>query len=118
MNSRVATGTAAIPEFSSRMESCKLHVVHDPQSASASMTASTPRSFSITSPGARFVKHPIQDQTKEAIEARAETALGEIVARLTCDIFFVYTHNWIDEQFQLTTQDRRVAAKISYTHRF
>ena len=34
------------------------------------------------------------------------------------DIFFVYTHNWIDEQFQFTTQDRRVAAKISYTHRF
>ncbi len=34
------------------------------------------------------------------------------------DIFFVYTHNWIDEQFQLTTQDRRVAAKMSYTHRF
>ncbi|MCH8266544.1 MAG: hypothetical protein O7A06_17120 [Acidobacteria bacterium] len=30
-----------------------------------------------------YVEHPIQDQTKEAIEARAETALGEIVARLT-----------------------------------
>ncbi len=34
------------------------------------------------------------------------------------DIFFDYTHNWIDKQFQLTTQDRRVDAKISYTHRF
>ena len=30
-----------------------------------------------------YVEHPIQDQTKEAIEARAETALGEIVVRLT-----------------------------------
>lgn len=30
-----------------------------------------------------YVEHPIQDQTKEAIEARAEAALGEIVARLT-----------------------------------
>ena len=30
-----------------------------------------------------YVDHPIQDQTKEAIEARAEAALGEIVARLT-----------------------------------
>ena len=30
-----------------------------------------------------YVQHPIQDQTKEAIEARAETALGEIVVRLT-----------------------------------
>ena len=30
-----------------------------------------------------YVEHPIQDQTMEAIEARAETALGAIVARLT-----------------------------------
>ena len=30
-----------------------------------------------------YVEHPIQDQTKEAIEARAEIAAGEIVARLT-----------------------------------
>jgi len=30
-----------------------------------------------------YVDHPIQDQPKEAIEARAELALGEIVARLT-----------------------------------
>ncbi len=30
-----------------------------------------------------YVEHPIQDQTNEAIEDRAETALGEIVARLT-----------------------------------
>ena len=30
-----------------------------------------------------YVEHPIQDQTKEAIEARADAALEEIVARLT-----------------------------------
>ena len=32
-----------------------------------------------------YVEHPIQDQTKETIEARAENAVGEIVARLTDD---------------------------------
>jgi len=30
-----------------------------------------------------YVPHPIQDQTKEEIEAKAEAALEEIVARLT-----------------------------------
>ena len=30
-----------------------------------------------------YVEHPIQDQTKETIEARADGALEEIVARLT-----------------------------------
>ena len=30
-----------------------------------------------------YVLHPIQDQTKEEIEARADAALLEIVARLT-----------------------------------
>jgi len=30
-----------------------------------------------------YVAHPIQDQTREAIEARADAALEEIVARLT-----------------------------------
>jgi hypothetical protein len=30
-----------------------------------------------------YVAHPIQDQTKMEIEARAEAALDEIVARLT-----------------------------------
>jgi len=40
-NSSVATATAGIPKFSKRIVSCKLHVVHDPQSASASITAST-----------------------------------------------------------------------------
>jgi alkanesulfonate monooxygenase SsuD/methylene tetrahydromethanopterin reductase-like flavin-dependent oxidoreductase (luciferase family) len=32
---------------------------------------------------ALYVAHPIQDQTREEIEARAEAALAEIVARLT-----------------------------------
>jgi len=30
-----------------------------------------------------YVQHPIQDQTKEEIEARAEAVIGEIAARLT-----------------------------------
>jgi len=30
-----------------------------------------------------YVPHPIQDQTKEQIEARAEGAVEEIIARLT-----------------------------------
>jgi len=30
-----------------------------------------------------YVAHPIQDQTRQEIEARAERALNEIVARLT-----------------------------------
>jgi hypothetical protein len=30
-----------------------------------------------------YVPHPIQDQTKQEIEARADAALLEIVARLT-----------------------------------
>ena len=33
-----------------------------------------------------YVEHPIQDQTKEAIEARADAALEEIVARLTKEL--------------------------------
>lgn len=38
-NTSVATETAGMPAFSMRTESCKLHVVQDPQSARASMTA-------------------------------------------------------------------------------
>lgn len=30
-----------------------------------------------------YVQHPIQDQTREGIESRAEAALAEIAARLT-----------------------------------
>jgi len=33
-----------------------------------------------------YVEHPIQDQTKEAIEARADAALEEIVGRLTKEL--------------------------------
>ena len=43
MNSVVATATAGMPRFSRRTVSCKLHVVHDPQSAKPSTTASMPR---------------------------------------------------------------------------
>jgi hypothetical protein len=53
-NSPVATGTAGTPKFSKFIVSCKLHVVHDPQSASASTTASTARSCSIMPGGAGF----------------------------------------------------------------
>ena len=56
MNSSVATGTAAIPIFSSFNVSCKLHVVQDPQSARASITASAPRILSITAAGAGLAK--------------------------------------------------------------
>lgn len=56
LNSVVATGTAGIPKFSKRIVSCKLHVVHDPQSAKPSMTASMERSCSITSGGAFLAK--------------------------------------------------------------
>jgi hypothetical protein len=30
-----------------------------------------------------YVAHPIQDQTREEIEAKAESALAELVSRLT-----------------------------------
>ena len=30
-----------------------------------------------------YVEHPIQDQTRDEIEAKAEAAVGEIVKRLT-----------------------------------
>ena len=34
------------------------------------------------------------------------------------DLFFVYTHNWVEERFQFVTHHRIAAAKLSYTHRF
>lgn len=55
-NSPVATGTAGTPKFSKIIVSCKLHVVHDPQSASASTTASTARSCSMMLGGAGLAK--------------------------------------------------------------
>src|SRR5215510_12598502 len=56
MNSVVATATAGMPRFSQRMVSCKLHVVHDPQSAKPSTTASIGRNSSITGSGAFLEK--------------------------------------------------------------
>jgi hypothetical protein len=53
-NSPVAMATAGTPKFSKFIVSCKLHVVHDPQSASASTTASTGRSCSMIPCGAGF----------------------------------------------------------------
>jgi hypothetical protein len=36
------------------------------------------------------------------------------------DLYFVYTHNWVDDPLQnrLNTLDRRAASKVLYTHRF
>jgi len=36
------------------------------------------------------------------------------------DLYFVYTHNWLDDpvQSRFITQDRRAASKILYTYRF
>jgi len=49
------------------------------------MTAARAQASALGRPDfdAVYVAHPIQDQTQQDIEARAETALGEIVARLT-----------------------------------
>ena len=34
------------------------------------------------------------------------------------DVYFVYTHNWLDDPSGIITLDRQAAAKIIYTHRF
>jgi hypothetical protein len=36
------------------------------------------------------------------------------------DLYFVYTHNWLDDPLQnhIYTLDRRLASKVLYTHRF
>jgi len=49
------------------------------------MTAARAQASALGRPDfdAIYVAHPIQDQTREEIEARAEAALGEITARLT-----------------------------------
>ena len=51
------------------------------------MTAARAQASAIGRPDldAVYVEHPIQDQTKEEIEARAEAVIGEIVRRLTGD---------------------------------
>ncbi|MFN7917947.1 MAG: DUF5916 domain-containing protein [Vicinamibacterales bacterium] len=42
------------------------------------------------------------------------------IMRPGSDIYFVYTHNWLDDPVlsRFTTLDRRVASKVLYTHRF
>jgi hypothetical protein len=49
------------------------------------MTAARAQASALGRPDfdAIYVPHPIQDQTQQDIEARAESVLGEIVARLT-----------------------------------
>jgi hypothetical protein len=36
------------------------------------------------------------------------------------DLFFVYTHNWLDDDVldRFVTQDRRASAKVFYTYRW
>ena len=52
------------------------------------MTAARAQASALGRPDldAVYVAHPIQDQTRQEIEARAESALGEIVSRLTGDV--------------------------------
>jgi hypothetical protein len=49
------------------------------------MTAARAQAAALGRPDfdAVYVQHPIQDQTKMEIEARADAAIGEIIARLT-----------------------------------
>lgn len=49
------------------------------------MTAARAQAAALGRPefDAVYVSHPIQDQTKAEIEAKAEAALEEVVARLT-----------------------------------
>jgi len=54
-NTSVAKGTEGTPFSSSRTLSCKLHVVQEPQSASASITPSTKASLCNRAPGAGLV---------------------------------------------------------------
>ena len=48
------------------------------------MTAARAQAAALGRPGfdAVYVQHPIQDQTKEEIEAKADLAMDELVARL------------------------------------
>jgi hypothetical protein len=49
------------------------------------MTAARAQAAALGRPDfdAVYVPHPIQDQTRAEIEARAEAVLGEVIARLT-----------------------------------
>ncbi len=49
------------------------------------MTAARAQAAALGRPGfdAVYVPHPIQDQTKEQIEAKADAVIEELIARLT-----------------------------------
>ncbi len=51
------------------------------------MTAARAQAAALGRPGfdAVYVRHPIQDQTKDEIAARADAVVEEIVSRLTRD---------------------------------
>jgi hypothetical protein len=68
---------------STRLE--KIGVPAVPVATSEFMTAARAQASALGRPDfdAVYVAHPIQDQTQQDIEARAEAVLSEIVARLT-----------------------------------
>jgi hypothetical protein len=63
----------------------KIGVPAVPVATSEFMTAARAQASALGRPDfdAVYVPHPIQDQTQQDIEARAEAVLSEIVARLT-----------------------------------
>jgi alkanesulfonate monooxygenase SsuD/methylene tetrahydromethanopterin reductase-like flavin-dependent oxidoreductase (luciferase family) len=67
---------------SAKLESLGVPTV--PVATSEFMTAARAQAAALGRPDldAAYVAHPIQDQTRQEIEARAEAALEEIVARL------------------------------------
>ena len=68
---------------STRIE--RLGIAAVPVATREFMTAARAQASALGRPDldAVYVEHPIQDQTREEIEAKAEAALGEIVRRLT-----------------------------------
>ena len=68
---------------STRLESLGIAAV--PVATHEFMTAARAQASALGRPDfdAVYVEHPIQDQTKDEIEAKAEAAVGEIVRRLT-----------------------------------
>ncbi|HEX8183500.1 MAG TPA: hypothetical protein VF747_02075 [Blastocatellia bacterium] len=68
---------------STKLESLGIPAV--PIATDEFMTAARAQASALGRPDfdAVYVAHPIQDQTRQEIEARAERALDEIVARIT-----------------------------------
>ena len=68
---------------STRLESLGIPAV--PVATHEFMTAARAQAGALGRPDfdAVYVEHPIQDQTRDEIEAKAEAAVGEIVRRLT-----------------------------------